>query len=84
LFICPFLARDSNEFVISSKIILVKLGLIAKRTLELNLSKVESLLVNQIVIGKILRFGDVVIVGTGGTSESFIDIRKPSEFRKKY
>lgn len=62
----------------------MKTGLIARRTLELNLSKVESVLVNQTVFGRILGFGDVVIIGTGGTRETFIDIRKPAEFRKKF
>lgn len=40
----------------------MKTGLIARRTLELNLSKVESVLVNQTVVGRILGFGDVVII----------------------
>ena len=62
----------------------MKTGLIARRTLELNLSKVESLLVNQTLVRRILGFGDVVIIGTGGTSETFIDIRKPAVFRKKF
>jgi len=62
----------------------MKTGLIARRTLELNLSKVEGVLVNQTVVGRILGFGDVVIIGTGGTRETFIDIRKPAIFRKKF
>lgn len=84
LFIFPLLARYSDEFAITNKRIIMKTGLIARRTLELNLTKVESVLVNQTVFGRILGFGDVVIIGTGGTRETFIDIRKPSEFRKKF
>jgi uncharacterized membrane protein YdbT with pleckstrin-like domain len=84
LFIAPLLARYSDEFAITNKRIIMKTGLIARRTLELNLSKVESVYVNQSVIGRILGFGDVVIIGTGGTRETFIDIRKPTEFRKKF
>lgn len=84
LFISPFLARYSDEFAITNKRIIMKTGLIAKKTLELNLSKVESVMVNQTIFGRILGFGDVVIIGTGGTRETFIDIRNPSEFRKKF
>lgn len=62
----------------------MKTGLIARRTLELNLSKVESVGVNQTIFGRILGFGDVVIIGTGGSRETFMDIRKPTEFRKKF
>jgi uncharacterized membrane protein YdbT with pleckstrin-like domain len=62
----------------------MKTGLIARRTLELNLSKVESVLVDQSVLGRLLGFGDVIIIGTGGTREIFTDIRTPSVFRKKF
>jgi len=51
---------------------------------ELNLTKVESVLVNQSIIGRILRLGIVVIIGTGGTRKTFIDIIKPTEFRKRF
>lgn len=84
LFIKPLLARYSDEFAITNKRIIMKTGLIARRTLELNLSKVESVLVDQSVLGRLLGFGDVIIIGTGGTHETFTDIRKPSEFRKKF
>jgi uncharacterized membrane protein YdbT with pleckstrin-like domain len=84
LFVAPLLARYTDEFAITNKRIIMKTGLIARSTLELNLSKVESVLVNQSVFGRILGFGNVVIIGTGGTRETFIDIKKPTEFRKKF
>jgi uncharacterized membrane protein YdbT with pleckstrin-like domain len=84
LFLNPLIAKWTDEFVITNKRIIMKTGLIAVKTLELNLSKVESVKVNQSVIGRILGFGHVVIIGTGGTQETFVNIRKPSEFRKKF
>jgi uncharacterized membrane protein YdbT with pleckstrin-like domain len=84
LFLAPLLAQYSDEFAITNKRIIMKTGLIARRTLELNLSKVESVIVNQSIFGRILGFGDVIIIGTGGTRETFNDIKKPLEFRKKF
>lgn len=83
-FIIPLVARYSDEFAITNKRIIMKTGLIARKTLEINLTKVESVLVNQSIIGRILGFGNVVIIGTGGTRETFIDIKKPTEFRKRF
>jgi uncharacterized membrane protein YdbT with pleckstrin-like domain len=54
--------------------IIMKTGLIARKTLELNLTKAESVLVNQSIIGRILGFGIVVIIGTGGTRKTVIDL----------
>jgi uncharacterized membrane protein YdbT with pleckstrin-like domain len=84
LFISPLFARYSDEFAITNIRIIMKTGLIARRTLELNLSKVESVLVCQSVFGRILGFGDVIFIETGETRETFIDIRKSSEFRNKF
>jgi uncharacterized membrane protein YdbT with pleckstrin-like domain len=84
LFISPCVAIYSDEFAITSKRIIIKTGLIARHTLELNLSKVESVKIHQNILGRILGFGNIQIIGTGGTRETFINIKKPLEFRKKF
>lgn len=73
LFIAPLFAKYSDEFALNNKRIIMKNGLIAIRTLELNLSKVESVLVNQTLVGRVLGFGDVVIIGTGVTRKTLMD-----------
>ncbi|WP_373707936.1 PH domain-containing protein [Kaistella sp.] len=84
LFIAPILDRWTDEFAITNKRVIVKTGLIRRRTVELNLTKIESVNVNQSVLGRILGFGSIQIVGTGGTRELFTNIRKPLRFRKKF
>ena len=42
LFIAPLIARATSEFAITNKRIIIKVGLISRHTLEMNLSKVES------------------------------------------
>ena len=47
LFIAPLIQRATSEFAITNKRVIIKVGLISRRTLEMNLSKIESVNVNQ-------------------------------------
>lgn len=84
LFIAPALQRWSDEFVITNKRVVIKTGLFSRKTFEMNLSKIESVNVDQSVWGRLLSFGSITIIGTGGTRESFDTIQKPLEFRKRF
>lgn len=76
--------RWVDEFVITNKRVVIKTGLISRKTLELNLSKIESVGVDQSMMGRLLGYGSINLVGTGGTNESFHIIGNPMEFRKKF
>ncbi len=84
LFLYPCIARFSDEFAITNKRVIIKTGLIARHTLELNLTKIESVNINQSIWGRILGYGSIQLIGTGGTRETFINIKNPLEFRKKF
>lgn len=84
LFLSPIIAIYSDEFCITNKRLIIKTGLISRQTLELNLTKIESVNVHQKIWGRILGYGSIQIIGTGGTKETFINIKKPLEFRKKF
>jgi len=84
LFIAPLIEFSTSEFAITNKRVIIKVGLISRRTLEMNLNKIESVNVNQGLLGRMLGYGTIVIVGTGGTKEPFADISDPLTFRKKF
>ena len=84
LFIAPLIDRLTSEFAITNKRIIIKVGLISRRTLEMNLGKVESVNVDQSILGRILDYGNIMVVGTGGTKELFSDIAAPLEFRRQF
>lgn len=84
LFIYPILARWSDEFVVTNKRIIIKTGIISRRTFEMNLNKIETVNVDQSILGRMFGFGTITVIGTGGTREDFPDIAKPTEFRKKF
>lgn len=72
----------TSEFAITNKRVIIKVGLIRRHTLELLLTKVEGIGVDQSVVGRMLGYGTIVVTGTGGTKEPFKNISQPLEFRK--
>lgn len=84
LFIAPLIDKWADEFAITNKRVIIKTGLISRKTIELNLTKIESVNVNQGFLGRILGFGSIQIVGTGGSKEIFLNITDPLTFRKKF
>jgi len=84
LLIFPLIDRWTSEFAITNKRVIMKVGLIWRKALEMNLSKIESVNVDQTIMGRILGYGAITIIGTGGTRESFHRISKPMEFRRVF
>jgi len=74
--------RNSTEVAVSNKRVLIKTGMGSRRTLDMMLSRVESIGVEETFWGRMLGFGSVVVRGTGGTPESFVMIANPQEFRR--
>ena len=75
--------RNTTELVLTNRRIITKRGLISRDTVEMNLSKVESLHVNQSLMGRMLNYGDVSVVGTGASLEPLRGIGRPLELRKR-
>ena len=47
------------------------------------LTKVETIRVDQSILGRVLNYGTIVVTGTGGTNEPFTSIANPLEFRRQ-
>jgi uncharacterized membrane protein YdbT with pleckstrin-like domain len=47
------------------------------------LSKIETIRVEQGILGRALDYGTIVVSGTGGSKEPFRTIASPMEFRRK-
>jgi uncharacterized membrane protein YdbT with pleckstrin-like domain len=66
----------------SNKRVIAKTGFIRRRSLELLLTKIESLGVSQPIVGRIFNYGTITVTGTGGTKEPFKNIMNPMELRQ--
>jgi uncharacterized membrane protein YdbT with pleckstrin-like domain len=73
--------RWTTEIVVTDRRIILKTGLISRRTLEMNMAKVESVDVTQGILGRILNFGTVVIRGIGAGIEPLHNVEQPIELR---
>jgi uncharacterized integral membrane protein len=75
--------KNATEVAVSNKRVLIKKGYVARTSIEVLLSKIESIGINESVAGRLLGYGTVVIRGTGGTFETFDRIAHPNEFRRQ-
>ena len=75
--------RASTELVLTDRRIIAKTGFISRDTVEMNLGKVESLRVSQGLLGRMLDYGDVGVVGTGSSLEPLHGISDPLALRRK-
>jgi hypothetical protein len=71
----------TSEFAVTTTRLIFKVGLVARYTTELLLGKVESIGVQQTLLGRLLNYGDLVVTGTGGAREVFPRVRDPIGLR---
>lgn len=71
----------STELAITSRRIIAKFGFIRRNTVELRHDKVESVHVEQGIVGRLLNFGSIVVTGSGGTRAPIPYIANPLRFR---
>jgi membrane protein YdbS with pleckstrin-like domain len=83
LAITSLIARATSEFAVTNKRVLIKTGWIRRHSLETLLTKIESIRVEQSVLGRMLDYGTIIISGTGGSKEPFHKIAEPMIFRRR-
>jgi uncharacterized membrane protein YdbT with pleckstrin-like domain len=75
------LRRVSTELAVTDRRVIYKAGILARHTLEMNRGKVESVDVDQSVLGRLIGFGTIIVRGTGGSLEPIRMISDPLTFR---
>ena len=73
--------RWTTETDVTNMRVVHKTGFIKRRTFEMSLDKVESVDVNQSILGRILNYGNVTVRGVGEGTETIENIASPLEFR---
>jgi hypothetical protein len=73
--------RNATEMAVTTRRVVVKQGLMSRKTIEMLLNKIETIEVSEPMIGRMLGYGSITMVGTGGTSEPFHKIAHPLLFR---
>jgi Bacterial PH domain len=75
--------RNATEVALTTRRVVVKQGLVSRQTIEILLNKVEAIEVSEPTLGRMLGYGSVTVIGTGGTSEPFHRIAHPLKFRSE-
>jgi uncharacterized membrane protein YdbT with pleckstrin-like domain len=70
-----------TEIAVTNRRVIYKTGLIQRQTNEMNMDKVESVQINQSILGRMLDYGTVTILGTGEGFETLRTIARPVELR---
>ncbi|WMT74750.1 PH domain-containing protein [Bradyrhizobium sp. Ash2021] len=73
--------RWTTETDVTNLRVIHKTGFITRKTFEMSLDKVESVDVNQSILGRILNYGDVTILGVGEGKQTISTIASPLAFR---
>jgi uncharacterized membrane protein YdbT with pleckstrin-like domain len=73
----------TTEIAVTNHRVIHKTGLIRRTTNEMNMDKIESVRVDQSILGRILDYGDVTIIGTGEGETELNAISRPLDLRNK-
>jgi uncharacterized membrane protein YdbT with pleckstrin-like domain len=73
--------RWTTETDVTNMRVVHKAGFIKRRTFEMSLDKVESVDVNQSILGRLMNYGDVTIQGVGEGTQTITTIARPLSFR---
>ena len=73
--------RTTTELAVTDRRVIYKTGIFQRHSMEMNRSKVETVGVNQSILGRLLGYGTVVVRGTGGSFEPIPFIGDPLDFR---
>jgi uncharacterized membrane protein YdbT with pleckstrin-like domain len=73
--------RWTTETDITNMRVVHKTGFIKRRTFEMSLDKVESVDVNQTILGRLMNYGDITIQGVGEGTQTISTITSPLALR---
>src|ERR1700758_2576397 len=76
-----FIRRATTELAVTDHRVIYKSGLLSRHTIEMNRDKVESVDVDQSLLGRIFGYGTVIVRGTGGSLGPIRNIGDPLTFR---
>jgi uncharacterized membrane protein YdbT with pleckstrin-like domain len=75
--------RWMTEIVVTDRRVIYARGFIQRHTVEVHMDKIESVDVDQTMLGRFFDYGNVTIRGTGTTLEPLRDVDRPIAFRNE-
>jgi uncharacterized membrane protein YdbT with pleckstrin-like domain len=75
--------RNATEMAVTNRRVIIKVGLLTRKTIEMLLNKIETIEVRETLIGRLMGYGTIIVIGTGGTPEPFHRLAHPTQFRNQ-
>lgn len=82
--IIAYLRYISTELAITNKRVIAKFGFIRRRTVEINIDRVESIQVDQGVLGRLFNYGSLIVSGAGTPQAPIPGVSNPLAFRRAF
>jgi len=73
--------RSITELAVTDHRVIYKRGFLRRHTVEMNMDKVETVDVDQSVLGRLLGFGSIRVLGTGQDIENLDRVAAPLQLR---
>jgi uncharacterized membrane protein YdbT with pleckstrin-like domain len=73
--------RWITELAVTNRRVIYKRGFLSRYTVEMNMNKIETIDVEQSILGRLLGFGTIRLRGTGQGIENLTQIASPLELR---
>ncbi len=74
----------TTEMAITNKRVIAKFGFVSRRTVEINLQRIESIQVHQSLLGRLFNFGSIIVSGAGNPQAPIPGISDPLGFRRSF
>ena len=71
-----------SYLIIKNKQVILCTGIWVRQTIDIPMTKIESIDIRQSVLGSLLQYGSLVITGTGGTRQVVAYLNKPLTCRR--
>ncbi len=82
-FLMEWVQHTSADFIVTNNRVIIKVGVLKRSSLSMPLSKIESIEIDQTLVGQIFGFGNIHITGTGTATSKFEYLTAPGAFRQK-
>jgi uncharacterized membrane protein YdbT with pleckstrin-like domain len=77
-----FIKRRTTEIAVTTRRFIVKRGLVRRAVMEIGSGQIESIILNQPILGRIFDYGTLVVSGTGSHMDPVQPVAAPLALRK--
>lgn len=77
-----WLTYQFSSLTIKEKQVILRSGILVRQTIDIPLTKIESIDIRQSILGSLFQYGSLLITGTGGTRQWMGYVAKPLTCRR--